>query len=106
MLINVKSKFELDLKEPKTLKKLKDDFEIMTSKINDFTIHVVNDTQDSDHSGNNSPGRQATKVSFVRGLKIDDDKLTQNLLRFFVKELRKRPNINILTTADILIPED
>jgi hypothetical protein len=47
-----------------------------------------------------------TKVSFVRGLKMDDDKLTQNLLRFFTKEIKNRPNINVLTSADILIPED
>lgn len=40
-VINVHNKFELDLKEPKTLKKLKNDFEVTTSKINDFSVHVV-----------------------------------------------------------------
>lgn len=59
------------------------------------------DSEESDYEG-----IKMDKVSFVRSLKIEDDKLTQNLMRYFTKEIKNRPNINILTHADILIPED
>ena len=48
VLFTESNKFDLDLQDPAVLKKLKDDFERETFKINDFSQNIMGDVEEEE----------------------------------------------------------
>lgn len=64
------NKFDLDLQDPAVLKKLKDDFERETFKINDFSQNIMGDIEEEDQQDEQilRQAESSAQLQFFRNL--------------------------------------